>query len=118
MPRKAKTPTVQEKMDRVNQFFSFSKEELFENLNETEKKELLANCSLLFNNPALQRIGDEIYTKELIASFSKSGSFEDLVEGRGYLFGLAAMFETIRNFHLLYLDSVKPQETFDRQEVI
>lgn len=111
-------PALKNKMKKVISTFSFSKTNLFENITEKEKKDLLANCSMLFKNPALQKICDDIYTQELLNAFAESSTHEKYLEARGRIFGIASVIQTIEGFHLEYMDSIKKQESFDRQEII
>lgn len=115
MPRKKSANT---KIKEAEHILTFSREELFENLTENERKELISNCSLIFTNPAFKRICSEIYTRSLLESYSSAKDFEQIVEGRGYVFGIASVISTIESFHLQYLDSLKKEELFDRQEII
>lgn len=115
---RGKKPALKKKMKKIPQIFSFSRSELFDNLTENEKKDLLANCSLLFCNPALKKVCDDIFTAEMLEAFSEKYDQEKYIESRGRIFGISNVYETIKSFHLEYLDSVKKQESFDRQEVI
>lgn len=106
------------RMEKVNATFSFSKDSLFENLTEEEKKIFISECSLLYNNKALKKICDDIYTQGIVSAVSDSQNFEHLAEKRGFLYGITTIFETIQNFHLEYMDSIKKEESFDKHEII
>lgn len=105
-------------MKDLEHIFSFSREESFADLSENEKKDLLANCSLIFCNPALKQICDILYTRELLETMSNSKDYESIAEGRGHVFGIADVFATIHGFHLQYLDSIKQEEIYNKQEII
>jgi hypothetical protein len=121
MPTKnlrGKKPALKKEMKKISPIFQFSASTLFDNLSENDKKDLLSNCSLIFNNPAFKKVGDQLYTQEIESAFLYSDNYECLLERRGFVHGLEKFMETIEGFHSMYMDSIKKQESFDRQEII
>lgn len=96
----------------------FKQESLFENLEENEKKQLLANCSLLFNNPALKMICEELSTQQILYTAKETSTLEELFYGRGTIMGINTIYETILGYNAEYLASQRPEEKYDRHDVI
>jgi len=109
------------KFNKATSLLSFTPDELFKSLSENEKKDLISNCSLIFSNPAFQKVCNEIYTEEIMNTISNSHDIETLAEGRGKIMGAASVMELFKTYHLQHLDSLKKEETLsseDRQEII
>lgn len=97
---------------------NFKKEPLLESLTEKEKKEFFGNCSIAFLNKSLHQVCDELYSVELLRSFSQAVTYEEIAEGRGYASGVKAVLDTLQAHHLEHIGSLKKEEPFDKQEII
>jgi hypothetical protein len=110
-----------DKIKQAMSLLSFSPEELFANLSEGEKRDLLSGCSVIYTNPAFVKVCNESYTKEILETIANSHDIETLAEGRGKIMGASAVMELFKTYHLQYLESIKKEETLsneDRQEII
>lgn len=105
-------------MEIVKELLSFSSEDLFENLSEDEKKILLSNCALIHNNKSFSKICNEVYTREVLNTIENAETVEQLAEGRGKLLGIAGVTALIQAYNSQYLESIKKQEEFDKNEII
>lgn len=100
---------------------SFSPDDLFKNLTENEKQELLAGCSTIFTNPVFVKVCNEMYTEEILNTIANSHDVETMAEGRGKIMGASAVMELFKTYHLQYLESLKQEDKLsneDRQEII
>jgi hypothetical protein len=103
---------------KVKGLLSFSPDELFENLSEDEKKELLSNCSLIHNNKAFGKICNEAYTKEILNTTFTAKTTEDQAEGRGKILGIAGIVDLIKSYNSQYMESIKKEEEYDKHSTI
>lgn len=103
---------------KIKGLLSFSEKGLFENLSEKDKKELLANCSLIHNNKAFEKVCNEVYTKEILNTIFTAKTTEELAEGRGKLLGIAGLVDLIKLYNSQYLSTIKEEEGFDKHEII
>lgn len=100
---------------------SFDSEKYLDNLSQNDRRDLLAACSVIYNNQYFGKICDHVYTEEILNTISNCHSVEELAEGRGKMLGIAGVMELIKNYHVQYLDSLKREEQMskeDEQEII
>jgi len=106
------------KMDIVKELLSFSSDELFENLSEEDKKILLSDCALMHSNKSFSKICNEVYTREVLNTIQTSETTEQMAEGRGKLLGVAGVIALIQDYNSQYLESIKKEEDFDKNDII
>jgi len=94
----------------------FKQEELFENLDEKAKTNLLADCSVIFSNESFKKISDEIYTRAVVKTIK--GTKDEFDSNQGITVGIKEFFDTIYNYHIEYLASKKKPEPFDSYKAI
>jgi hypothetical protein len=98
--------------------FSFQPDDLFQNLSENDKKDLLSFCSVVFSNKLFERLFDEIYTKQIMETVMNIDNNDLSKENKGKLLGIAGVKDIFQQYHLQYLDLIKKEEDFDKNEVI
>lgn len=103
---------------KVISMFSFQPDELFQNLSENEKKDLLSFCSVIFSNGLFEKLFNEIYTKQIIETVMNIDNNDLSKENKGKLLGIAGVKELFEQLHFQYLDLIKKEEDFDKNEVI
>ena len=108
---------ISEKIKKASSLLSFSPDELFSNLDENEKKEILSACSIIYNNKIFQKICNEIYTKEIMDTIQNSNDIVALAEGRGKILGVAGVLEIIKSYHLEYIDFISKSEQMTPEEL-
>lgn len=103
---------------KVVSMFSFQPDELFENLSENEKKDLLSFASTFFSNKLFEKLFNELYTKQVMETIMCVDDVNLIIENKGKLLGIAGVKEMFQQLHLQYLDTIKKEEDFDKNEVI
>ena len=106
------------KIKKAIDFLSFSTDELSENLDENEKKDLYSWCSVVFSNPLFEKLFTELYTQQVLDTIGELENHDRAVEGRGKIFGIAGVKDIFQKYHSLYLDSIKKDEPFDKNATI
>lgn len=109
---------MSEEIKKVVSMFSFQSNELFENLSENDKKDLLSFCSVTFTNILFEKLFNEIYTKQVMETISNIDNNDLSKENKGKLLGIAGVKEMFQNLHSQYLDTIKKQEDFDKNKAI
>jgi hypothetical protein len=101
-----------------NTKLDFDPQSLFENLSENDKAEFLANCSLIALNPAFQRVCSHLGTEETLNTIEVSETLERLHFGRGRITGISDVLDVIFAYHAEHLATTRPEEPYDKNEVI
>lgn len=96
----------------------YSKDGLFANLSEDDKKNLLSHCSLIANNASFKSICDELGSLALLDLAEHAITTEDIAFSRGKIEGVVNIYETICNYSAEYLASKEREENFNPQEII
>lgn len=112
---------AEKKIKKAMEFFSFEPEDIFSDLSENDKKDLYSWCSVVFSNPLFEKLFNELYTTQVLETISKIDNHDLAIESRGQIFGIAAVKDLFKFYHLQYVDMTKKDEPMtvdEKNEII
>ena len=120
MPKNVKVTaaSIKKRLKEAESKLHFYKGGLLASMTEKEKNDFLSSCSILFSNPALRMVCDDLYTNAILSGMGEALTFDHLMLERGKIFGINDILKEFEHYHMEYLDLIKKKEEFDKHETV
>lgn len=89
-----------------------------DNLSEKDKDELYANANLILNNNAFKKIKKHIINLQGNYSIKEAENMSQVAFGRATINGILLFNEELERLSALHKEKTKPEEDFDKHDLI
>ncbi len=113
MPELDTTDMVREQLKGITINFLGGEENMENEMEENEKKELYWNAENLFSNKAFNQITEHLVSVQGNYCVKEARTIDEVAFGRATINGLVLMREEVERLSNLYRESVKRDEDFD-----